>query len=892
MSLAKEKSGLQIPDRMRAKLEQFQRKVWMVKLAEGLLAAAFGLLISYLLVFALDRFIDTPAIARTAILLVGALGLGLWFPLVCHKWIWKSRQLKQVAKLLKFNFPRLGDHLLGIIELVNNFEEHSRSEALTRAALAQVDEETKNRDFSNAVPVPKHRRWALIAGVPAAIAIAAMILVPAAGGNAFARWLMPWKQIERYTFTQLNALPNSMVVPMAENSNLSASLSDETKWSPESGAAYVSGERLKAAQEDGSYGFTIPPLNDNSKMKVSIGDARKNVTIEPMHRPELTSLLAQIKLPEYLQRTEPVEKDIRGGVVTMVNGSEVAFIGEATRGIIEATANGEPIDIDGKSILTSPVSVKDSQVLEFAWKDAVGLTAKAPLKLKIRAEEDQQPSLICRRLEKQRVIMEKDVLTFEVDATDDFGVKTIGMEWTGKVGSEERYDAAKGEKIVSAGSPESTELNAVATFNPQRQNVKPQVLTLRLFTQDYLPDRERVYSPAYTVFVLSEEDHAIWLTGRMDQFFKSALETYEREQQLFKENVRLRNMTAEELDRPENRRAIESQATAEQAQARRLNALTELGAKLVKEAERNDQFNVDTLEKMAKTVLDLEKIANDRMPSVAGLLKEAAQAQSSGEPSEGKPSEGDSSSKAAPSVNDNKGGSDGGKGGKDDGKDKPAVPSIGMKESSMDKSEKDEEENKEEEEGGGGAPPKFSLPGVQLKDNSPKKGGGSCPAGNKMEEAVDAQENLLAEFQAVAEELKQIIQNLEGSTFVKRLKAMSRRHTELAQDVNEMTLNEFGAIENKVKDATKERSKLLAKREGVHGNNLANIQDDLEAYSNRVNDGKFKTVLDEMRNDEVIKQVTEVADKIVANESGSSIAHSELLADTFDRWAEQLVGPG
>ena len=184
MSFANKKTGIEIPDRMRIKLKKFQRKVWIIKLAEGLLAAAFGLLVYYLLVFVLDRFFDTPAVIRTAILIGGALGLGVWFPLVCHKWIWKSRGLEQVARLLKYKFPRLGDHLLGIIQLVNNEQESHRSEALTRAALAQVDEETKDREFGDAVPYPKHRRWALIAGIPALIAAAALVLMPAAGNNA------------------------------------------------------------------------------------------------------------------------------------------------------------------------------------------------------------------------------------------------------------------------------------------------------------------------------------------------------------------------------------------------------------------------------------------------------------------------------------------------------------------------------------------------------------------------------------------------------------------------------------------------------------------------------------------------------------------------------------
>ena len=44
-----------------------------------------------------------------------------------------------------------------------------------------------------------------------------------------------------------------------------------------------------------------------------------------------------------------------------------------------------------------------------------------------------------------------------------------------------------------------------------------------------------------------------------------------------------------------------------------------------------------------------------------------------------------------------------------------------------------------------------------------------------MDEAVDEQEELLAEFEAVMDELQKLISDLEGSTFVKRLKAMSRR---------------------------------------------------------------------------------------------------------------------
>ena len=854
MSFANKKSGIEIPDRMRIKLKKFQRKVWIIKLAEGLLAAAFGLLVSYLLVFVLDRFFDTPVVIRTAILIAGALGLGVWFPLVCHKWIWKSRRLEQVARLLKYKFPRLGDHLLGIIQLVNNEQESHRSEALTRAALAQVDEETKNREFGDAVPYPKHRRWALIAGIPAVIAAAALVLVPSAGNNALMRWLMPWKHTPRYTFAQIESLPESVVVPIAEKSSLSATLSSDTQWSPKSGSAFVSGTDLSALQENGQYGFELPPLKEGSRLNVSIGDIRETVEITPMARPEISQLLASITLPDYLQRSEPIVKDVRGGVVTMVTGSEVEFVGTATRDIVQATANGQALQVDGSKIKTSPISVNESQIMELQWKDALDLTSKQPLNLKLRAERDQEPSLVCLKLEKQRVVMEKQVLTFEVEASDDFGIKTLGMQWAGTVGEDANYESAAGQKIVAAGTPESSELTTVATFSPERLGIQPQVIKLRLYAQDYLPDREPVFSPTYTVFVLSEADHAIWLTRRMDEWFKQSLETYEREQQLYKQNIELSELTADELDRPKNRNKVAAQAALEQAQQRRLEALTKAGTTLVQQAAGNDQFDAATLEKLSGMLESFDDITENRMTIVSKALQEAADAASS---------------------------------------DTDADDSNGLSNNLLEPS-MDTPEPSQAQQGGGNSgegTAALGLPTVQLQGSAAPSGNQPATASNKLQAAVGAQENLLVEFQKVAEELKKIIQNLEGSTFVKRLKAMSRMQMELAQDVNEMTVREFGVSDYQVEKPTKDRSQLLADRQLLHRTTTTNIQDDLQAYVDRIDYPKYQSLLEEMESSNVIEQLADVSVRIIANESGSSIAQLELLADTFDRWAEQLVDP-
>ena len=896
MSQATKKPVLQIPDRMRSKLEKFQRQIWIVKLAEGICAAAFGLLLSYLVVFALDRFYDTSGPLRLGILLTGSIGLAIWLPWVCHRWIWKSRRLEQVARMLKVNHPRLGDYLLGIIELVHSEDFKGSSESLCRAALAQADQETADKDFTKDVPHPRHRRWALTAVVPLAIAVAAMLLVPAAGSNALQRWIMPWKNIDRYTFTQVDPLPAKIVVPLSEHTELDAKLADGSRWNPNSGSAWVGKHRIDTSAEDGEYKFELPPLKSPTNVSLRIGDVLESIEIDPQPRPELSTLAATIELPKYLQRTEPVNREIRGGGLTTVSGSKVSIEAEATRTLTSATVDGEAIKVDGSNIRTNAVLLSETKMLELAWKDGLGLTAKTPLKLKIRSAEDEAPTLVCRELEQQRVIMVKDVLAFVIDASDDYGVKTIGMEWNGKPAPTSADEAAIGEKVVYAGNPNATDISEItATFSPGREKIAPQTVQLRLFAEDYLPDRERVYSQPYTVFVLSEDEHAIWMTRRLNEWFKQSLETYEMEQQLYKANVDIRNMSAEELDRPDTRRRIESQAAAERSQARRLGALTDAGEKLVKEATRNENFGVDHLEKLAEMIQSLKDIHENRMPSVADLLKNASEAEASSEPSESEsesksnspsvngdqtlPGQKNPESKAGKSKEDEEG----------DGAQKP--PSISIKESSME--QPDESESDDEE---GDTPPsgssKFTLPSVTLADHSKKEGGGACPAAQKMDAAVESQEELLAEFQKVAEELQKLIANLEGSTFVKRLKAMSRRELVVAKDVNGSTLKGFGARHSDLKAATVERMKLLVKRQKAHAETLQNIEDDLEAYSNRIQEGKFKTVLAEMRDIEAIKQVHAVADRMVANEPGTSIAHSEFLADTFDRWAEQLVGPG
>src|SRR4029079_1289167 len=159
----------------------------------------------------------------------------------------------------------------------------------------------------------------------------------------------------------------------------------------------------------------------------------------------------------------------------------------------------------------------------------------------------------------------------------------------------------------------------------------------------YFPNRKRVYTAPYTLYVLNAEQHAIWVTEQLAKWHRQALEVRDRELQLYETNKRLRDMSPQELDKPETRRQIERQADAEQTNGRRLANLNEVGKDLLKQAARNPEIGVGHLDKWAEMLQILADISANRMPSVADLLKSASQAPrvaASSKPADNSPSVG------------------------------------------------------------------------------------------------------------------------------------------------------------------------------------------------------------------------------------------------------------
>ena len=82
----------------------------------------------------------------------------------------------------------------------------------------------------------------------------------------------------------------------------------------------------------------------------------------------------------------------------------------------------------------------------------------------------------------------------------------------------------------------------------------------------------------------------------------------------------------------------------------------------------------------------------------------------------------------------------------------------------------------------------------------------------------------------------------------------------------------------------------MSEQEAKGSHDVSLIMDDMQSYFERRQFLRFKTVLDEMRQQDVIGGLRQLGDDI-KKENGVSIAQCEFWSDTLDRWAEDLVDP-
>ncbi len=630
-----------IPESLRQQLADFRRHLWRVKILEAAAAGMIGLLVSFLLVYGLDRVWQTPGVVRLGILAGGVSLFAVFAPFWLHRWVWKQRREEQLARLIAKRYPGLGDRLLGVIELQGQEgNPDTLSPRLREAAMEAVAAETGRRKLDDALPPQKHRRWTLAAMTLAAAAAVAFTLTPRAGFNALQRWLMPLSNTERYTFTKLDNPPVYRAVAFGEAFEVTLKLAKESEQRPVSATGrYGMQPGLQAKLENDTYHFTFPGQQDPGTVVFKVGDLRHELRVEPLQRPSAESVHAVVTSPGYLGIPDHTV-DLNTGVLSAVEGSKVRIEFLMTRALASASygpTRGVSLEEGKEAVGHTPIegsleistnSAKTPALdvgavpfeIPFAWTDKLGLAGESGFRLRVDAMKDAAPTCYLQGIDRQKVMLPEETVDFEVLCEDDFGVKASGIEWTGQFTRPTDQVPAKGELKLGDGGNDERRLLRQAAFSPAAFGITPQKITLRGWTEDRYPDRGRVYSDPVTLYVLTRDEHAQMLKSRFDRQITELEDLARREQELLDENKRLEKLDGAELQKEENLKRLETQEQEEAETQRRMDDLTQRMEQLMKDAARNGDIDKKTLQKMAESLKSMQELSQQDIPKVEQKL--------------------------------------------------------------------------------------------------------------------------------------------------------------------------------------------------------------------------------------------------------------------------------
>ena len=343
-------SKVAIPEALRLQLDGFRRHLWRVKILEAIAAGVIGLLVSFLLVYGLDRIWQTPGWVRLGILVSGVSLFAVFAPYWLHRWVWRQRRETQLARLIAKRYPGLGDRLLGVIELQDQQgNADTLSPRLREAAMEAVAIETGKRKLEEALPPQRHRWWALAALCLALISAAAFTLTPRAGVNALKRWLMPLSSTERYTFTRLENPPTHLAVAFGEAFQITLRLSPDSEQRPaKSTGRYGLQPTVEAPRKSDRYEFTFPGQQDPGTIVFHIGDLRHECRVEPVPRPSMESIAAVVTSPAYLGIPDRTV-NLSNGVLTAVEGGKIRIDLTANRPLADASFGPTRAQIDRRA---------------------------------------------------------------------------------------------------------------------------------------------------------------------------------------------------------------------------------------------------------------------------------------------------------------------------------------------------------------------------------------------------------------------------------------------------------------------------------------------------------------------------------------------------------------
>ncbi|MCX6986356.1 MAG: hypothetical protein NT118_16660, partial [Lentisphaerae bacterium] len=586
--------NLKLPDSLDAQLREFQRKLRAVESATAILSVFCIASISFAALYLSDRAWDSPAILRFVLFLAGFAPFIILIYYTLHHIFRERRDFKNLSILVQKHHRKLGDSLLGVIELAEN-KDHSQnvSRELCSAAISNIAEKAESMDFCEAINRQKLKRLLACVLAIMIILLDLFIFTKPAFSSSFLRWTMPFSQIERFTYVKITGIPQNITVPHGEEFEIVCRLDDSSVFKPRH-VKFRTGQELskKAAFTEGAAKLKISGQTKPVDIKIWSGDFRKTVRITPVHRPVLLSLEAAVKLPDYTGRSG-IKTKISEKSFSILEGGSYSIEGKINRGLksAEILSTGsvrKSLKIRGNNFSTETFMAEPAQKNCISWSDIYGL---GPL---------------------------------QATAEDDYGVSELGMVYSAADPENEKRILKSGGASLAKGSPDKTKIDSEFMFCPRLMNIPEKtIVTLQSTANDYFPKRPATLSRQYKIYVLSRQEHASLIQQELESIMAKLEDLVWREEENLEKNRDIGKLPGQEMKKEETSEKIAEQENAEKSNSEDLEMQNEKILKLIEEALRNSEFPAKTIAEWAKILKTAYEVSQTDMKAVEKSLDNA-----------------------------------------------------------------------------------------------------------------------------------------------------------------------------------------------------------------------------------------------------------------------------
>ena len=619
------------PEDLRQQFILVERRLWRVETIMAICLAAAGLIGSYLILFFSDRFWDSPGWLRLTLLSSGitiTIGSIIWW---LYRWVFNRRDTRAIARLVQRRYRRLGDRLLGIVELSNKEKRPAIfSPALYRAAIRQVAEEALKLDFKQTVNPRSARRRAAIATSLIILAIAGWIIIPEAGLNSLRRWGLPAADISRHTLVKLDGFPSQRIVAKGEPFDISGAIEYRSFWEPKTASAqFRNNTPQKSSVTDGNIKFTVPGQVENGDLTVTVGDAQQAIKIRPLQRPAMRELIVEIRLPEYL-KYPPQNEIVQSGFLPVLRDSKIAFRGRVSRKLNQAkmAIDNEvaPMKVSNETFSSPKHKVTNSSHFAFTWLDEHNLTETAAWQLNVEPIDDTPPRPNLDSKGRSMAILETEVLELNASITDDYGIKAVGIEWRALGQAEETPPKTIDSLTVSAKGTQDKEISPEFYFSPTVMGIsRDTTVELMVWATDHLPGRDPSRTTPIQVHILGIEDHAEIVRQKLEEVLQNLEEVSRAEENIAEDTRELAKLDDQSLEKAKTNEKIKNTADEQRENAEDLKDLVKEGANALMEAMKNPAFDEQTLRDWAQNLKSMDELSDQQMKAAQSKLGQASQ---------------------------------------------------------------------------------------------------------------------------------------------------------------------------------------------------------------------------------------------------------------------------